>query len=355
MASASIEAAIGVAESRMRAALAQAAAAGWSPVALYGAGAHAHRVRAALLEPPVEVLGFVDDDPGRQGRTLLGLPVLSRDEALRRGVGCVILNSDSCEPDMWRRRKEFESRGVRVLRLYGDEVGHGGGEAAAAGDVKHVEAAMRGPGHLSRSAVQTYWATRGARRAGDENHPLAYRKNLGWSLLLTEWLADARLPQAAPILELGCNIGRNLALLRRRGFTSLAAIEINGHALEAMRRLHPETAERARLIHAPLEQALPNLADGEFELVYSMAVLEHVHTDSDFIFEHIARVTRRFVLTVEDEFGNGPRHFRRNYERVFTPLGMRQTRSLAFADAPPETAALLELEPSIVMRLFERA
>lgn len=353
MTSASIEAAIGDAESRMRAALARAAASGWAPVALYGAGAHADRVRAALREPPVELLGFVDDDPVRQGRALLGMPVMSREEALLRGVRCVVLNSDSCEPVMWRRREEFESRGVRVLRLYGD--GDRGESAPVADEVTRVEAAMSRPEHLARSAVQTYWATRGSQRANDENHPLAYRKNLGWSLLLAEWLEEARLPQAAPILELGCNIGRNLALLRRRGFTSLAAIEINGHALETMRRLHPETAQRARLIHAPLEQALPNLADGEFDLVYSMAVLEHVHTDSDFIFEHVVRVTRRFVLTVEDEVGNGPRHFRRNYERVFTALGMRQARSLAFAEAPPETAALLELEPPVVMRLFERA
>ena len=39
------------------------------------------------------------------------------------------------------------------------------------------------------------------------------------------------------ILELGCNIGRNLAVLNRRGFRELHAIEINPYAVAAMRHL----------------------------------------------------------------------------------------------------------------------
>lgn len=60
-----------------------------TPLLILGAGGHAREVLELVrclndLVPTFEVLGFVDDDPNRQGRDVKGLPILPRDAALRQ-------------------------------------------------------------------------------------------------------------------------------------------------------------------------------------------------------------------------------------------------------------------------------
>ena len=47
----------------------------------------------------------------------------------------------------------------------------------------------------------------------------------------------------APILDLGCNVGRHLDVLRRNGFTNLTGVDAMGAALERMLTEFPETAK----------------------------------------------------------------------------------------------------------------
>lgn len=54
-----------------------------------------------------------------------------------------------------------------------------------------------------------------------------------------------------------------------------------------------------------------------------MAVLEHIHFDSDWIFAELVRIAP-LIITIEDEVDISTRHFPRNYQKVFEPLGMRQ-------------------------------
>jgi hypothetical protein len=55
-----------------------------------------------------------------------------------------------------------------------------------------------------------------------------------------------------------------------------------------------------------------------------MAVLEHIHRDSEWIFRKLARCTRRFLVTIEDEGSVSERHFPRDYGEVFQALGLTQ-------------------------------
>ena len=60
-----------------------------TPLLIFGAGGHARDVLELLrclneVAPSFSVVGFVDDDPSRQGRNVKGLPVLARDAALAR-------------------------------------------------------------------------------------------------------------------------------------------------------------------------------------------------------------------------------------------------------------------------------
>jgi SAM-dependent methyltransferase len=154
-----------------------------------------------------------------------------------------------------------------------------------------------------------------------------------------------QVPPAARILEVGCNAGRNLHYLYTNGFTNLTAIEISEYAVRLLRASFPDSAGRATILNRPLEEAVRTLRDGQFDLVFSMAVLEHIHTESEWTFAELARVTGKHLLTIEDEGCESWRHFPRRYDRVFEPLGLRQVRT----DTGEE---VIGLGGSFVARLF---
>jgi 2-polyprenyl-3-methyl-5-hydroxy-6-metoxy-1,4-benzoquinol methylase len=177
----------------------------------------------------------------------------------------------------------------------------------------------------SRTEVHGYW-----RRPPDAgNFPTAYLEGSARSQWLVE-LARKHLggdAHDAKVLEIGCNIGRNLEHFHRAGFRNLSAIEINEDAVKLLREHFPEMGRTAQIHVSPVEEIIKTFGDNEFDLVYSMAVLEHVHTESEWVFAEIARVAKRFVITIEDERDFSDRHFPRNYGKIFTALGLTQVES----------------------------
>lgn len=335
---------------RMRQALQRVRSDGLAPVAIYGSGRHTGQVLPALLDSPVPVACFVDDRPERRNHHVLGWEIVAPEAVSHYGVKAIILNSQAYEDALWQRREIFESRGIRVLRLYGEPLN------TAADDVKSIEAAMDGAGQLSCSQLQTFWSTRGAVEAQEADNPEDYAtsvKGVYRSLLLSRWLAEAGVSTDETILEVGCNVGRNLAVLRSCGYRQLTGVEINPNALSAMQTFFPVTAREARLFNGSLENVLPTLPDKSQSLVFAMAVLEHIHPDSeDLVFNEMVRVAKRFILTIEDEDSLLPRHFPRNYARIFEARRCRQVSICRFADLDEEFQRMYELNTKLVARLF---
>lgn len=120
------------------------------------------------------------------------------------------------------------------------------------------------------------------------------------------------------ILELGSGTGRNLRYLLEAGYHSLLGIELSPNYIEAMREHYPRLSDR--VLQGPIEDILPRLPN-RYDLVFSMAVLEHIPPESEGVFRHIARVSKE-LLTIEDEIRSNPRQFPRNYRNVFCALGM---------------------------------
>ncbi|GEL78473.1 hypothetical protein TMU01_27080 [Tenuibacillus multivorans] len=58
--------------------------------------------------------------------------------------------------------------------------------------------------------------------------------------------------------------------------------------------------------------------------MFSMAVLEHIHTDNDWVLEQIARITKSHLIVIESESWDSERHFPRNYKKIFESLGFKQ-------------------------------
>ena len=130
------------------------------------------------------------------------------------------------------------------------------------------------------------------------------------------------------ILELGCNVGRNLEYLRRAGYTNLGGIEVSPRA-RALREGHYPNLD-ITYYEGPIEEWI--LRCRRFDVVFSMAVLQHVHPDSDWIFTEIARVAKRGIVTIEDEVRDTKSLWPRNYGAIFTNLGYTEVSAASCGD-----------------------
>ena len=102
------------------------------------------------------------------------------------------------------------------------------------------------------------------------------------------------LPRNLSILEVGCNVGNQLALLAGMGFTQLTGMDIQRYALEQARNRLPD----AGLLQGSA-LALP-FPDQAFDLVFTSGVLIHVHPDHlHKVLAEIYRVTRRWIWGLE--------------------------------------------------------
>ena len=138
---------------------------------------------------------------------------------------------------------------------------------------------------------------------------------------------------SARLLEVGCNVGRNLAYLRRAGFKNLEGIEINPHAVELLRERHPELSDVVVHVGAA-EDLLARYPDDEFDLVFTMAVIEHIHPDSSVVFDNMARIARR-ILAIEPFGYSSPRHYPHDVRKLFTDRGFRLVRATPMSDLVP--------------------
>ena len=67
--------------------------------------------------------------------------------------------------------------------------------------------------------------------------------------------------------------------------------------------------------------------------MFTMAALQHIHPDSEWVFPEIVRITDT-LITVEDEVATTWLCFSRNYKAIFEKLGMKQIEALSCANVP---------------------
>lgn len=103
------------------------------PIAIFGVGNHTRALAQVWADSPVEIVGFIDDDPSQHNRTLWGWPVVSPSDVDALGANSVLISSWMHETAIWGRRREFESRGIRVHRIYSNSA-----EEAAHSPADHV-------------------------------------------------------------------------------------------------------------------------------------------------------------------------------------------------------------------------
>jgi pseudaminic acid biosynthesis-associated methylase len=102
------------------------------------------------------------------------------------------------------------------------------------------------------------------------------------------------IPKDSSFLEVGCNVGNQLVLLRHLGYSNLSGLEIQDYAL---------LVARSRLENVPLRQgsalALP-FKDNSFDVVFTSGVLIHIAPE-DLLraMSEIHRCARNYVWGAE--------------------------------------------------------
>ena len=72
---------------------------------------------------------------------------------------------------------------------------------------------------------------------------------------------NKHLPEEARILELGCNVGRNLEYLFSSGFQNLSAVEINENAIKLMKERYPDMASKSVIYRGTIEDQIMKFQD----------------------------------------------------------------------------------------------
>jgi len=147
----------------------------------------------------------------------------------------------------------------------------------------------------------------------------------------------------AAILDLGCNVGRHLDVLRRRGFTDLSGVDAMRAAIERMGTEYPETAKVAKLHHDLFQRFLRQQPDLSFDVLYSHgATIDLVHPSFDIV-RHMCRVTRgHVVLILNEAFVQAyPRFW--NYEFARNGFFLREARRPSGEIPPPDSSAIPSL------------
>ena len=145
------------------------------------------------------------------------------------------------------------------------------------------------------------------------------------------FLHDFWIPQVGledSILELGCNCGANLMGLYKEGYHNLSGIEINENAIKELKHSFPELAKAARVSLGSVEELLPKIASNSVDAIFTMAVLMHIHPTSNFIFSEMVRITRKYIIIVEEETANCGYIYIRNYRRVLETIDCAQLKSV---------------------------
>lgn len=125
------------------------------------------------------------------------------------------------------------------------------------------------------------------------------------------------------LLEVGCNIGRNLNQLFNSGYKRLGGIEISEHAVERLRQSYPHL-DSITVDIGPAEKVLTKYDSDSFDVVFTMAVIEHIHPSSIDLFSEIARVAKKYVMAIEPSNGHSShRQHPWNVVKEFENVGLK--------------------------------
>ena len=117
------------------------------------------------------------------------------------------------------------------------------------------------------------------------------QKGISLENIITNFFSD--IDRNCSILELGCNVGLNLSILKKMGFKKLSGVEINEKAYEIAKTNHPEI----KFYNSSIEEFNPNQ---KFDLVFTAGVLIHINPKTiPNVISKIIKLTNKFIFGLE--------------------------------------------------------
>jgi 2-polyprenyl-3-methyl-5-hydroxy-6-metoxy-1,4-benzoquinol methylase len=166
-------------------------------------------------------------------------------------------------------------------------------------------------------------------------------------VLRSEYLCNifgSLVSRESSILELGCNVGRNLSYLYTNGYKDLTGIDISERALNLGAQTYPNLYENITIKQAEIRDFIKRTPSDAFDCVFTMAVLTHLPYSYDETIKDIARIAKKTIITIEYENTSNWKHFPRNYGTIFKGLGWHE----AFVDTALDHYQL----PNMICRCF---
>ena len=126
-----------------------------------------------------------------------------------------------------------------------------------------------------------------------DDFDLIYQKVFGISRTELNARFLSGMDREISILEVGCNIGKQLQILKKAGFDNLSGIEINKKALSILKKTKAFNIVEGSVLDIPFN-------DRSFDLVFTSGVLIHIHPDDlNKAIDEIVRVSKRYIWGFE--------------------------------------------------------
>lgn len=175
----------------------------------------------------------------------------------------------------------------------------------------------------SDSRMHEYWKDPDDEVDQPENHLELERE----SRFLLD-LLEPYLDPSSHVMEIGCNVGRNLKYLYDAGYENLTGIELNDDAVALMAREYPAVYDAIDVYNEPVEEVITRLPDDSIDVTFTFALLAHIPIENEFVFDEIVRVTDGYVVTFENERTITFKQVPRNYLEVFAHRGCEQVHKV---------------------------
>jgi len=173
---------------------------------------------------------------------------------------------------------------------------------------------------IPAQSIHAYWKTPNA----EYNKPEDYFKTGQDRSKDLVSLFDRFCSKEDKIMELGCNIGRNLHYLCEAGYKNLSGIDINQHSIDLSKTYYPDTVAKMPLKCTSIEDHFITMDNNEVDTMFTLGVLMHIHPSSIWIFRYMAELINKHIIIGEEEGSFNTRVFPRDYKKIFEGVGLKQ-------------------------------
>lgn len=185
---------------------------------------------------------------------------------------------------------------------------------------------------LTHKEVLEYW-----KHPDEQNQPDGYLKPVERSEYLHASVFEyLNVPKDHKIIELGCNVGRNLHHLLSNGYRDLYGVEINEEAVHTWMRTYPKEILKVWIWNRPIENFMKycEISRKTFDVVYTMAVLLHIHPDViNDVIEGMIRISSRYIAIIEWESDRPDTTNERIWGREYKPMFEQHGAKEIYAEA----------------------